>query len=139
MSCGKSCVNVSQLLLNTLTMPSSVADGPELDEAGCPSNQTWLERTLQKLSCQAEGFPIPDVSCMKDGKVWDTRRMQNVTQSHAGVYLCNASNAHGSRSKMVTVQVECKCVLLLTCRMYGWIVMNVEAGHVLAAGHVHLL
>ncbi|XP_020654331.3 intercellular adhesion molecule 5 [Pogona vitticeps] len=114
------CTAVNKFGSSSRTVAIYVEYGPELDEAGCPSNQTWLERTLQKLSCQAEGLPIPDVSCMKDGKVWDTRRMQNVTQSHAGVYLCNASNAHGSRSKMVTVQVEYKPDMDDSSCPYNW-------------------
>lgn len=89
----------------------SVIDGPEMGVSKCPSHQTWLEGSLWNLSCQADGIPIPEVFCIKDGKVYNAGRMHNITQSHAGVYYCNATNVHGSVTKMVAVTVECKCNL----------------------------
>ncbi|KAJ7317181.1 hypothetical protein JRQ81_003343 [Phrynocephalus forsythii] len=114
------CTAVNEFGSSTRTVAIHVEYGPELGDYDCPSNQTWLEGTLQKLRCQAEGLPIPEVSCMKEGKVLDTRRVQNVTQSHAGVYLCNASNAHGSRRKMVTVRVEYKPDMDDSSCPYNW-------------------
>ncbi|XP_062975371.1 intercellular adhesion molecule 5 [Elgaria multicarinata webbii] len=100
------CTATNEFGSSTRTIAVWVEYGPQLGESDCPSNQTWLEGSLQNLSCQAEGIPVPEVSCMKYGKVYDARRVQNVTQSHAGVYHCNATNAHGSSSKTVTIRVE---------------------------------
>ncbi|KAM6469187.1 intercellular adhesion molecule 5 isoform 1-T3 [Liasis olivaceus] len=100
------CTATNELGSSTRTVTIHVEYGPELGESKCPSNQTWLEGSLRNLSCQADGVPVPEVFCMKDGKVYNAGRMQNITQSHAGVYHCNATNAHGSDIKMVTVTVE---------------------------------
>ncbi|KAF7240119.1 Intercellular adhesion molecule 5 [Varanus komodoensis] len=100
------CTATSELGSSSRTVTVHVEYEPQLDESNCPSNQTWLEGSLQKLSCQADGIPVAEVSCMKDGNVYDTRKAQNVTQNHAGVYRCNATNPHGSSSRMVTIQVE---------------------------------
>ncbi|XP_053159299.1 intercellular adhesion molecule 5 isoform X3 [Hemicordylus capensis] len=102
------CSATNELSSSTRLVTIHVEYGPRLRESGCPSNQTWVEGSLQKFTCQADGVPIPKLSCMKDGKVHDVRQVQNVTQSHAGVYHCNATNAHGSSSKMVTIDVEYK-------------------------------
>ncbi|XP_061477619.1 intercellular adhesion molecule 5 [Rhineura floridana] len=90
----------------TRTVSIHVEYEPHLSESDCPSNQTWVEGSLQELICQADGLPVPVVSCMKDGKVYDARKVQNITQRHAGVYHCSAANAHGSSGKMVAISVE---------------------------------
>ncbi|KAG6925995.1 intercellular adhesion molecule 5 [Chelydra serpentina] len=79
---------------------------PELAESGCPSQRPWLEGTQQQLACAAEGNPRPEVSCHKDGQVYDTGGARNVTRAHAGVYRCSATNAHGTAGRNVTVHVE---------------------------------
>ncbi|XP_066468796.1 intercellular adhesion molecule 5 [Tiliqua scincoides] len=100
------CSATNEFGSSTKTVTIQVEYGPQLGESDCHSNQTWVEGSLQKLLCQADGVPIPEVSCTKDGKGYDVRKRQNVTQSHAGVYHCNATNAHGWSSKMVTIDVE---------------------------------
>ncbi|XP_060109225.1 intercellular adhesion molecule 5 [Heteronotia binoei] len=100
------CTAASKLGAVVRMVTVHVEFGPQLDESHCPGSQTWVERKLQQLNCQADGVPTPEVSCFKDGVVYDTEELHNVTQSHAGVYHCNATNAHGSSSKAVTVTVE---------------------------------
>nr|XP_056706455.1 intercellular adhesion molecule 5-like [Euleptes europaea] len=100
------CTATSGLGTTSRTVVVHVEYGPQLDESRCPSSQIWVEGRLQQLNCQADGMPVPEVSCTKDGEVYDTGKLQNITQSHAGVYHCNATNAHGSRGKIVTVKVE---------------------------------
>ncbi|KAH0628770.1 hypothetical protein JD844_010274 [Phrynosoma platyrhinos] len=102
------CTATNKFGSSTKVVTIHVEYGPQLHEFGCPSSQTWLEGSLQKLTCQADGIPVPEVSCVKDGKMFDIQRVQNITQSHAGVYQCNATNAHGSSSKTVTIRVEYK-------------------------------
>ncbi|XP_054859854.1 intercellular adhesion molecule 5, partial [Eublepharis macularius] len=100
------CTASSELGSSTTMVNIQVEYGPQLGESHCPSNQIWVEGNLQMLSCQADGMPVPEVSCMKDGVIASVERLQNATQSHAGVYQCNATNVHGSSSKTVTVRVE---------------------------------
>ncbi|XP_053226278.1 intercellular adhesion molecule 5 isoform X1 [Podarcis raffonei] len=100
------CTATNELGSITRTVTIYVEYGPQLSESDCPSNQTWVEGSQLDFICQAHGIPVPDVSCMKDGKVYNSNKLQNITQSHAGVYHCNATNAHGSSSKMVTSRVE---------------------------------
>uniref|UniRef100_A0A670KHI6 Ig-like domain-containing protein n=1 Tax=Podarcis muralis TaxID=64176 RepID=A0A670KHI6_PODMU len=102
------CTATNELGSITRTVTIYVEYGPQLSESDCPSNQTWVEGSQLDFICQAHGVPVPDVSCMKDGKVYNSNKLQNITQSHAGVYQCNATNAHGSSSKMVTSRVEYK-------------------------------
>ncbi|CAM4679747.1 unnamed protein product [Lepidochelys olivacea] len=79
---------------------------PTLDESGCPSHQTWLEGTQQQLACEADGNPMPEVSCHKGSQVYDAGSVQNVTRGHAGVYCCSATNVHGTAGRNVTIHVE---------------------------------
>uniref|UniRef100_A0A8C6YIW1 Ig-like domain-containing protein n=1 Tax=Naja naja TaxID=35670 RepID=A0A8C6YIW1_NAJNA len=102
------CTATNELGSSTRTVTIHVEYGPELEESKCPSHQTWLEGNLWNLSCQADGIPIPEVFCIKDGKVYNAGKMHNITRSHAGVYYCNATNVHGSVTKMVDVTVEYK-------------------------------
>ncbi|XP_043388422.1 hemicentin-1 isoform X3 [Chelonia mydas] len=79
---------------------------PTLDESGCPGHQTWLEGTQQQLACEADGNPMPEVSCRKGSQVYDTGSVQNVTRGHAGVYRCSATSVHGTAGRNVTIHVE---------------------------------
>uniref|UniRef100_A0A670YAM0 Ig-like domain-containing protein n=1 Tax=Pseudonaja textilis TaxID=8673 RepID=A0A670YAM0_PSETE len=102
------CTATNELGSSTRTVTIHVEYGPELEESKCPSHQTWLEGNLSNLSCHADGIPIPEVFCIKDGNVYNAGRMHNITRSHAGIYYCNATNVHGSVTKMVDVTVEYK-------------------------------
>uniref|UniRef100_A0A8C8AVM1 Ig-like domain-containing protein n=1 Tax=Otus sunia TaxID=257818 RepID=A0A8C8AVM1_9STRI len=75
---------------------------------GCPSNRTWLRGTRQALSCRATGNPTPTVVCGRNGVTVNTGEPELVTRSRAGTYLCNATNSLGTRSRLVTVRVECE-------------------------------
>ncbi|KAL7988294.1 hypothetical protein Chor_007213, partial [Crotalus horridus] len=84
----------------------TVETKPKMDESSCPSNQTWLEGTLQSLACEANGIPTPLVLCAKEGTTGEIYREQNVSRNDSGIYECNATNGHGTERWMVNVQVE---------------------------------
>ncbi|XP_050840168.1 LOW QUALITY PROTEIN: intercellular adhesion molecule 5 [Serinus canaria] len=79
---------------------------PEIPASGCPGNRTWVQGALEALSCRATGNPAPTVVCGRDGVAVATAEPEPVTRSRAGTYLCNATNALGTRSRRVTVRVE---------------------------------
>uniref|UniRef100_A0A8C3J619 Ig-like domain-containing protein n=1 Tax=Calidris pygmaea TaxID=425635 RepID=A0A8C3J619_9CHAR len=81
---------------------------PEMSASDCPGNRTWLRGTREALSCRATGNPQPTVVCGRNGVTVGTGEAQLVTRSRAGTYLCNATNALGTRSRLVTVRVECE-------------------------------
>uniref|UniRef100_A0A8C0QNW7 Ig-like domain-containing protein n=1 Tax=Chelonoidis abingdonii TaxID=106734 RepID=A0A8C0QNW7_CHEAB len=103
----------SRSLIKNMSAQLIVLYQPTLDESGCPSHQTWLEGTLQQLACEADGNPMPEVSCSKDSQVYGTSGV-NVS----GTYHCTATNRLGSMMRRVTVQVECEsqsCASLALC------------------------
>ncbi|XP_068034983.1 intercellular adhesion molecule 5-like [Anomalospiza imberbis] len=81
---------------------------PEIPASGCPGNRTWVRGTREALSCRATGNPAPTVVCGRDGVAVASAEPEPVTRSRAGTYLCNATNALGTRSRRVTVRVECE-------------------------------
>ncbi|XP_034290210.1 intercellular adhesion molecule 5 isoform X1 [Pantherophis guttatus] len=123
------CTATNELGSSTRTITIHVEYGPELEESKCPSHQTWLEGNLWNLSCQADGIPIPEVFCIKDGKVYNAGRMHNITQSHAGIYYCNATNVHGSITKIVAVTVEYEPEMDDSSCPHNWI-LTVGTPHV---------
>ncbi|NXB09321.1 ICAM5 protein, partial [Cnemophilus loriae] len=79
---------------------------PEIPASGCPGNRTWVRGTREALSCRATGNPAPTVVCGRHGVAVATGEPELVTRSRAGTYVCNATNALGTRSRRVTVRVE---------------------------------
>ncbi|XP_066426463.1 intercellular adhesion molecule 5 [Molothrus aeneus] len=79
---------------------------PEIPASGCPGNRTWVRGAREALSCRATGNPEPTVVCGRDGVAVATGEPEPVTRSRAGTYVCNATNALGTRSRRVTVRVE---------------------------------
>lgn len=79
---------------------------PEIPASGCPGNRTWVRGAREALSCRATGNPAPTVVCGRDGVAVATGEPEPVTRSRAGTYVCNATNALGTRSRRVTVRVE---------------------------------
>ncbi|XP_015472365.1 intercellular adhesion molecule 5-like, partial [Parus major] len=79
---------------------------PEFPAGGCPGNRTWLRGTREALRCLATGNPEPTVVCGRRGAPVATGEAEPVTRARAGIYLCNATNALGTRSRRVTVRVE---------------------------------
>ncbi|XP_064258111.1 intercellular adhesion molecule 5 [Passer domesticus] len=79
---------------------------PEIPASGCPGNRTWVRGSREALSCLATGNPAPTVVCGRDGVAVATGEPEPVTRARAGTYLCNATNALGTRSRRVTVRVE---------------------------------
>ncbi|XP_074386379.1 intercellular adhesion molecule 5 [Zonotrichia albicollis] len=79
---------------------------PEIPARGCPGNRTWVQGAREALSCRATGNPAPTVVCGRDGVAVATGEPEPVTRARAGTYVCNATNALGTRSRRVTVRVE---------------------------------
>ncbi|ELK28692.1 Intercellular adhesion molecule 5 [Myotis davidii] len=114
----------------------SVESPPKMDESTCPSHQTWLEGAKAVgPACAALGRPSPQVSCSREGGPWPQRI--HVSRQDAGTYLCLATNAHGTDTRIVTVGVEYRPVVAelaasppggvrpggnftLTCRAEAW-------------------
>nr|XP_041567710.1 intercellular adhesion molecule 5 [Taeniopygia guttata] len=79
---------------------------PEIPASGCPPTRTWLRGSLAALSCRATGNPEPTVTCGRRGGPAGSTEPRPVTRARAGTYVCNATNALGTRSRRVTVRVE---------------------------------
>uniref|UniRef100_A0A7N4PEU3 Intercellular adhesion molecule 5 n=1 Tax=Sarcophilus harrisii TaxID=9305 RepID=A0A7N4PEU3_SARHA len=78
---------------------------PQMDEASCPSHQTWLEGArAPPLTCEARGNPPPRVQCSREGPQRPQR--PSVSRADAGTFHCVATNSHGSDSRTVTIGVE---------------------------------
>ncbi|NXU10482.1 ICAM1 protein, partial [Pardalotus punctatus] len=88
--------------------PTFPAVRPWLDDAGCPRQQNWTEGQEGTLECRAGGKPEPRVRCSKDGNSLAAGVARPVHRSHAGTYLCQASNALGTAERNVTVEVLCE-------------------------------
>ncbi|XP_076977968.1 intercellular adhesion molecule 5 [Tamandua tetradactyla] len=118
------------------TVAVSAESPPEMDEATCPSHQTWLEGAeVAALACAARGRPSPRVLCSREDAPRPER--QRVSREDAGTYRCVATNAHGMDARTVTVGVEYRPVVAelaasppggvrpggnftLTCRAEAW-------------------
>nr|XP_042703601.1 intercellular adhesion molecule 1-like isoform X3 [Chrysemys picta bellii] len=97
----------------------TVLYGPRMNDSGCPREWIWKEGTEQTFSCLAQGNPAPAVECMKDGVPVSIGVQRQVRREDAGTYHCKASNAHGSASRDVTVQVEYLNIVVLTLGLVG--------------------
>ncbi|XP_027713574.1 LOW QUALITY PROTEIN: intercellular adhesion molecule 5 [Vombatus ursinus] len=87
------------------TVTISAESPPEMDEASCPSHQTWLEGTqAPALTCRAQGNPTPRVQCSREGP--ERPEKPSVSRADAGIFHCVATNSHGSDTRMVTIGVE---------------------------------
>uniref|UniRef100_A0A8C4J5D9 Intercellular adhesion molecule 1/3/5 D2 domain-containing protein n=1 Tax=Dromaius novaehollandiae TaxID=8790 RepID=A0A8C4J5D9_DRONO len=75
--------------------PPLPADGPRMDEAGCPQQQTWTEGREAALRCSARGNPPPHVECARDGRPFPVAQPQPAARAHAGTYRCRAANRLG--------------------------------------------
>ncbi|XP_013360614.1 PREDICTED: intercellular adhesion molecule 5 [Chinchilla lanigera] len=117
------------------TVVVSAESPPHMDESTCPGHQTWLEGArAAALACSARGRPSPRVLCLRQGAPRPER--SRVSREDAGIYRCEATNAHGSDSRTVTVGVEYRPVVAelaasppsvrpggnftLTCRAEAW-------------------
>lgn len=95
-------------------------DGPSFAERSCPSNWTWVEGSEQLFSCEVEGKPQPSVQCVgsegaSEGLLLPlaplnpSASVPSVPRDLApGIYVCNATNPHGSAVKTVVVSAECE-------------------------------
>ncbi|EHB03341.1 Intercellular adhesion molecule 5 [Heterocephalus glaber] len=87
------------------TVVVSAESPPHMDETTCPSHQTWLEGARDAaLACAARGRPSPRVRCLREGAPQPER--PRVSREDAGIYRCEATNAHGMDSRTITVGVE---------------------------------
>ncbi|XP_064136710.1 intercellular adhesion molecule 5 isoform X1 [Loxodonta africana] len=95
-------------------------DGPSFEELSCPSNWTWVEGSGRLFSCEVEGKPEPSLQCVGSGGASEglllplaspapTPRASSISSALApGIYVCNATNPHGSVVKTVAVSAECE-------------------------------
>ncbi|XP_012889390.1 PREDICTED: intercellular adhesion molecule 5, partial [Dipodomys ordii] len=98
----------------------TVEYGPRFEELSCPSNWTWVEGSGKLFSCEVDGKPEPSVECVgpegaRDGVALplassnpEPRNPGSPSDPTPGVYLCNATNRHGSAIKTVVVSAECE-------------------------------
>ncbi|XP_049981515.1 intercellular adhesion molecule 5 [Alexandromys fortis] len=96
----------------------TVEYGPSFEELGCPSNWTWVEGSGKLFSCVVDGKPEPRVECLgsegaSEGVVLPLvssnpgpRNSMTASNLSPGIYLCNATNRHGSTVKTVVVIAE---------------------------------
>lgn len=96
---------LSSVSSGTLFFP----DKPQLEESGCPGNQTWMEGMEQMLACVAKGNPTPSLVCTWNGAIFDLEVPQKATQNHTGTYCCTATNQLGSVSKDIALIVQGDC------------------------------
>ncbi|KAF7465509.1 hypothetical protein GHT09_004049 [Marmota monax] len=98
----------------------TVEYGPSFDELSCPSNWTWVQGSGRLFSCDVEGKPEPNVECVgsegaSEGTVLplassnpNPRDPAIASDLTPGIYICNATNRHGSTVKTVVVSAECE-------------------------------
>ncbi|XP_038423270.1 intercellular adhesion molecule 5 [Canis lupus familiaris] len=96
----------------------TVEYGPSFEEPSCPSNWTWVEGSGQLFSCEVDGKPEPSVECIgsegtSEGMLLplassdSNPRVPSISSDLApGIYICNATNRHGSAVKAVAVSTE---------------------------------
>ncbi|XP_077716104.1 intercellular adhesion molecule 5 isoform X2 [Canis aureus] len=96
----------------------TVEYGPSFEEPSCPSNWTWVEGSGQLFSCEVDGKPEPSVECIgsegtSEGMLLplassdSNPRVPSISSDLApGIYICNATNRHGSTVKAVAVSTE---------------------------------
>ncbi|XP_031466509.1 intercellular adhesion molecule 1-like [Phasianus colchicus] len=108
-----------------------VSAPPYMDEQLCPPTQTWTEGQEVTQWCRARGKPEPVVTCHKDGTIVPVQQPWVVNRNHNGTYRCNASNALGTITRDVNVNVEYWDV-----NVGLWVTLAVVAVAVVAAGAV---
>ncbi|CAH6856051.1 Icam5 [Phodopus roborovskii] len=96
----------------------TVEYGPSFEELSCPSNWTWVEGSGRLFSCEVDGKPKPHLECLGsqgagEGAVLPLvssnpgpRNSMASSNLSPGIYLCNATNRHGSTVKTVVVNAE---------------------------------
>lgn len=105
--CSAALVVAGKVLHKNETQTLSVLYGPRLNKDTCPGNWTWEEGTLQNLSCQALGNPIPKLDCHRkgDGALLPIGDLRPVTRGIAGTYVCQATSSRGAVTREVVVNV----------------------------------
>ncbi|XP_011731138.1 intercellular adhesion molecule 5 [Macaca nemestrina] len=96
----------------------TVEYGPRFEEPSCPSNWTWVEGSGHLFPCEVDGKPQPSVKCVGSGGATEgvllplappdpSPRAPRIPRVLApGIYICNATNRHGSVAKTVVVSAE---------------------------------
>ncbi|XP_053320820.1 intercellular adhesion molecule 5-like [Spea bombifrons] len=77
----------------------SVYYPPQFTDNLCPNNVIWVEGKTTHLPCEAEGNPLPSVTC---------NLPDNITRKHSGAYTCEATNGHGKVEKSINLIVQYK-------------------------------
>ncbi|XP_023050003.2 intercellular adhesion molecule 5 [Piliocolobus tephrosceles] len=96
----------------------TVEYGPRFEEPSCPSNWTWVEGSGHLFPCEVDGKPQPSVKCVGSGDATEGVLLPLAPPDHSpiapriprvlapGIYVCNATNRHGSVAKTVVVSAE---------------------------------
>lgn len=79
---------------------------PHMDDELCPPAHSWTEGQEVRQWCRARGKPSPVVLCYKDGAAIAVQQPHVVSRNHSGTYRCDAVNALGVTSRMVSVSVQ---------------------------------
>lgn len=87
-----------------------------------PSNQTILVDQTAEFACRVAGDPPPEILWRRhDGKmpigrghILDDKslKIERVTTSDQGTYICEAENGIGTISASATLTVHCKQIIL---------------------------
>uniref|UniRef100_A0A8C6EWH1 Intercellular adhesion molecule 1 n=1 Tax=Marmota marmota marmota TaxID=9994 RepID=A0A8C6EWH1_MARMA len=106
-SCSAALEVAGHLLYKNQTKELRVLYGPRLDESDCLGNWTWPEETNQKLSCQAWGNPVPQLTCLRetDGALLPTGDLRPVKKQYEGTYICKAESPRGAVTRKVFLTV----------------------------------
>ncbi len=76
------------------------------------SNSTVLENTQHTTRCSATGDPAPSIEWAFEGRVLPSTggvlTFGTISREDGGVYTCTASNAAGTASEQVYIDVQCK-------------------------------
>ena len=74
------------------------------------------------LTCNASGFPTPNVSWVKTSNGQRTNGTElvltNISRDQAGEYRCEASNLCNTATELATVDVQCKFVKIQLCQVF---------------------
>ncbi|XP_074023354.1 intercellular adhesion molecule 1-like [Numenius arquata] len=106
LSCEAQILAKSKLPKKTVAIRLSVTAEPRMDDSSCPPSQNWTEGQDETLRCWARGNPLPHMKCAKNGEPFPAGVPHPVTRTHAGTYLCEATNPLGTAVRTVTIFVH---------------------------------
>lgn len=88
-----------------------LASNSVLSESNDFAEVEVVEDSDLKLVCLVNGSPKPRIQWIRNGTAISTNEiltLSKVTVLDEGIYLCNATNDHGSDEKMYKIRIFCK-------------------------------